>query len=505
MSYYEYSRTPPRVPTQSEIADRILQLQRSIERQIIAAQSQASVASKKRVEAEKERQSERLTQSKEKVNSQDPVVKQSVEAVDQQHRKHLSTLTDRVYNEINEAKRKMADEADRKVDYLSKEISDRLKGIDTTIKSHERTLRTISTQMEVVTHGLDAIVKDIDERFERSNQEINNVKQDIESIYKRFADEDEKAIMAVKTAVALLEVVEQRTLLDHFAPDYEAQDIRSRIERLSQSQHQGAALMAEADEAIIQIMQVESHAIQEKAKIDALVDMAMTQVEKVLYVVNENRIIEQPVEGGDPMTIENEFWSEGEYGELKKELEDLHKELDYCYDNKLTKERVEAIMRRSMEIEERIIQIGAESVAKAVLSESRLETAEDIVKDMMTKGWWIKGGEENPQIGYMGGEVANDWRKGVCFVLENNLGEEITIIIEPESESQNRLIVHQENTGEMTDRKVHEQMQTIKAQMTNLGYEMGDSVAGETNIPQMGSAEQLGKAHATEKVRQQLK
>ena len=96
---------------------------------------------------------------------------------------------------------------------------------------------------------------------------------------------------------------------------------------------------------------------------------------------------------------------------------------------------------------------------------------------MESKGWTIKGGEENPQINYMGGEVDNDWRQGVCAVLENNIGEEITIIVDPESESQNRLIVHQETSKSgMTEKKVQEQMQII--QITTDRMDMEEKNAG---------------------------
>jgi len=105
----------------------------------------------------------------------------------------------------------------------------------------------------------------------------------------------------------------------------------------------------------------------------------------------------------------------------------------------------------------------------------------------------------------MGGEIDNDWRQGVCAVLENNIGEEITIIVDPESESQNRLIVHQETSKSgMIEKKVQEQMQVIQEQMRDLGYEIGESRSGVASIPQMGSADRLGQAHATEQIRQQI-
>ena len=501
MSHYEIARTRPRFQTQQNVAEQVRQLQQELERQLRSAQDSAASASMERVrEAQRQqtqRMNESITRTNERINALDETNRRNLEEMDRRHREQLSRVTDRIYEDVNTAQKNLANKVNRQLDHLASDVSDKLQGLDTRIQSQQRDINAINEQMDVLAQGIGEIVADIDQHFERNEQEIASIQQ-------RFADEDENARAAVDMARALMETVEQRTLLDRFAPGYEAQDLRHRIDSLVQSQNHGAVLTAQAEEAITQIWQVESHATQEKAKHDAMVEIALTQIERVLTVVNENREIEQPVEGGDPMKVENEFWSEGEYGRLEQELAGLKAELEDRYNTKLTKERIEAITRRSAEIEGRILQIGAESVAKAILSEARVETVEDIVNAMTSKGWTLKGGEEDPQFNYMGGEVDHDWRQGVCAVLETNLGEEITIIVDPESESQNRLIVHQETTTGMTEKKVREQMQAIQSQMKDLGYEIGAPQAGVATIPEMGSAERLGRAHATEQIRQQL-
>ena len=503
MSHYEVARTRPRHQTQQNVAEQVRQLQQELERQLRSAQDSAASTSMERVrEAQRQqtqRMNESITRTNERINALDETTRHNLEEMDRRHREQLLQLTDRVYEDVNAAQQRLANSVSRQIDHLASDVSDQLQGLDTRIQSQQRDINAINEQMDVLAQGIGEIVADIDQHFERNEQEIASIQQ-------RFADEDANARAAVDMTRAVMETVEQRTLLDRFAPGYEAQDLRHRIDSLVQSQNQGAVLTAQAEEAITQIWQVESHATHEKAKHDAMVEITQTQVERVLTVINENREIEQPVEGGEPMKVENEFWSEGEFGRLEQELAGLKAELEDRYNTKLTKERIEAIARRSAEIESRILQIGAESVAKAILSEARVETVEDIVNAMESKGWTLKGGEADPQFNYMGGEVDHDWRKGVCAVLENNLGEEITVIVDPdETNSQNRLIVHQETskTG-MTEKKVHEQMQTIQNQMRDLGYELGESQAGVATIPEMGSAERLGRAHATEQIRQQI-
>ena len=436
-----------------------------------------------------------ISRNNARINSLEESTRRNIEAIDRRQREQMTRLTQRVYEDINTAQRQLSDRMDRQIASVQRHVDQRIDAVQ--------------GQINTLAQGMQDMAKDINQHFEQNEREMARMQGEINDIVRdinqRYASEDEQARAAVETARALMDVVEQRTPLDRFAPGYEAQDIRNRINNLTSSSNHGAALTAQAEEAILQIWQVESHALQEKAKHDAMVEIALTQVERVLTVVNENRVMEEPVEGGEPMKIENEFWSEGEYGRLEQELAVLKAELDDRYNNNLSKERVEEITRRSAEIEARIQEISSESVRKAILSEARVETAEDIVNAMESKGWMLKGTDEQPEFNYMGGELDHDWRQGVCAVLENNLGDEITVIVDPDTDTQNRLIIHQETskTG-MTDQKVREQMQAIQAQMSDLGYQVGDSKASVTHIPQMGSVDRLGQAHATEQIRKQL-
>ena len=340
MSHYEIARTRPRFQTQQNVAEQVRQLQQELERQLRSAQDSAASASMERVrEAQRQqtqRMNESITRTNERINALDETNRRNLEEMDRRHREQLSRVTDRIYEDVNTAQKNLANKVNRQLDHLASDVSDKLQGLDTRIQSQQRDINAINEQMDVLAQGIGEIVADIDQHFERNEQEIASIQQ-------RFADEDENARAAVDMARALMETVEQRTLLDRFAPGYEAQDLRHRIDSLVQSQNHGAVLTAQAEEAITQIWQVESHATQEKAKHDAMVEIALTQIERVLTVVNENREIEQPVEGGDPMKVENEFWSEGEYGRLEQELAGLKAELEDRYNTKLTKERIEAL------------------------------------------------------------------------------------------------------------------------------------------------------------------
>ena len=535
MSYIEESPIEVLGRTLQAINNQRARSQRRMAQEIRRAQANAAEEAQRRIDRAQREQTRRINDSisrnNARISSLEESTRRNLEVMDRRQREQMTRLTQRVYEDINTAQRQLSDRMDRQIASVQRHVDQRIDAVQGQVdalarstdrrfdamqgqvndlsRRTDRRFDAVQGQINTLAQGMQEMANDINQRFKDNEREMARMKSDMNNIVRdinqRYASEDEQARATVETARALMDVVEQRTPLN-FAPGYEAQDLRNRINNLTSSSNHGAALTAQAEEAILQIWQVESHALQEKAKHDAMVEIALTQVERVLTVVNENRVMEEPVEGGEPMEIENEFWSEGEYGRLEQELAALKAELDDNRDKKnIDEKRLEEITRRSAEIEARIQEIGSESVRKAILSEARVETAEDIVNAMETKGWMLRGGEEKPEFNYMGGEVDHDWRQGVCAVLENNLGDEITVIVDPDTDTQNRLIIHQETskTG-MTDKKVREQMQSIQAQMSDLGYQVGDSTSSVTHIPQMGSVDRLGQAHATEQIRKQL-
>lgn len=503
MSFFEETRVPPRPATVRDVESQIGRLRSQLQDQLKKAQREAVQQANQRAAAMQQEQMRKIQNS---INALDVASRRNLEAMDRRHREQLQNITRRVYDDMEKSQQQIVSRINHQLDNLASDVSNQIKGLETKIQQQrQRDINAINQQMQMIVDDMNEMEQNINERFKKNECEIENIRDSLADIRQRFRNEDELAHQVVDAAKKLLSMVEDRTLLDRFAPGYEAQDVRARMKDLLESPLHGAALTAKAEEAITQIWQTERHAIQEKAKHDAMVEIALTQVEKVLTVVNENRELEQKVEGGEPMKVECDFWSEGEYECLEKELNNLKAELEDRYNRKLTRERVEEILKRSAEIEGRILQISAESVAKAILSETRVETVEDIVNAMEAKGWTIKNSKGHPEFDYMGGEEDHDWRKGVCAVLENNVGEEITVIVDPVSDSQNRLIVHQEaSKSGKTDKEVHEKMQIIGDELHHLGYEVGTPTSGETYIPEMGSTERLGKAHATDKVRQKI-
>ena len=496
MSHYTVTPSSPRFQTQQRVQQDTSEIMNQIR---VLEQRQAELAAKesaRRVQAQQDAdiRQQAIAEQQQAFNAQlnalNANTRKQLLELDKQQRANLNQLSRSIYTDIGR---------------VQTQVTGQINNMASQLQTVGNNQQILSQQLKFMSQGVQQMASNIDRQFKENEREISRVKADLKSIHDRFAKEEQQARDTVFAATTLLNIVEERTMLDRFAPGYEAQDIRERIAYLAQSNNTGASLMAQAEEALVQIWQVERHAIQEKAKHDSMVEFALLQVERILNVVNANRVSQTMVEGGDPMEIENNFWSEGEYDRLSQEIQVLNNELNDRYNYSLTKERIVQIMQRSVEIESRILEISTESVSKAIYSEARVEAVEDIVTMMESKGWMIKGGEENPEMNYMGGEVDNDWRKGVFAVLQNNLGDELTVIVDPDDNGNNRLIVHTEGASNgLTEEKLNRHMMIIREEMKDLGYDIGASTNGVASIPQMGAGNLLGRAHASEQVKQKI-
>ena len=249
-------------------------------------------------------------------------------------------------------------------------------------------------------------------------------------------------------------------------------------------------------DALFRICQEDQLSLEERTLgiFDDMVEYTMCSIEFILGIANRNHIF-RIVIYGEEYEIENYFWSESEYSRLVKELNDYEKELE----NIQSRYRIRDIEKRCREIEVRIIQISVESVAKAILSQARVETIEVIISDMEKIYWILKGLKEGrPECNYMGGEEDHDWRKGVYAVLENNLREGITVIVDTVSGTHNQLIVYQHSGTSAPYFDFLGTMDWINKELGDLDYSVTEISFGEGNIPEMESAELLGKAQSSD-------
>ena len=449
-------------------------------------------------------------QIQQRINQLGEQTRQQLDQLDRQHRQQMQKLSDNIYDSMDKMQQQLAGQINtvaNSVTQLADQVGKRFQGIDNQLEIQSHNQQVLAEQQQALAAGMAQMAQDVDKRFQHTDQQIEALQGDIKDIYQHFADEDRNAQEAVNAAVALLDAVEKRTLIDRFAPNYEAQNIRMQIQQLLNSPHHGATLAAMAEAAILAIMQTESHAIQEQAKHNALVEAVLQQADRVLTVVNDNRVIKEEVKDGEPMEIENDFWSKGEYSQLEAKLKDLQAELNDRYSPTLNRVRIDTILKEISQIETRILQICNESVAKSVLSEARVEAVEDIVNAMMGHGWKLKGGIEHPDLDYLGGDVPNDWREGVFAILEKNTGETITVIVDPDDNGKNQLIVHQEGNGNAeTAAELAEKMTIICDELAEAGYDIpqGSQKQGYTHLPQMASGKQLGAAKAAEEIRSKI-
>ena len=241
--------------------------------------------------------------------------------------------------------------------------------------------------------------------------------------------------------------------------------------------------------------------IQNAISHDVAIQIAIRYVNIVISDVNTVRMIN--IRG---MKFDNDFWSEGEYGCVENDIQELELKLRYGFHGQMLATQIVDILDECDKLVYRSMQIGLESLKKVFLSEIRVETIEDIINAMEKYVWEIKN-TGGPEVGYIGGETINDMRKGTFAVLENNMfGKEITIIIDPVlSTDQNRLIVYKKKEFNESPHELQYIMRDVEKDILKMHYDVEYIKEDETeNIPEFESLQGLGQAHATKIIHQQF-
>lgn len=375
------------------------------------------------------------------------------------------------------------------------------------VENNER-MQSHLQQMETETRqrmsDMDSRMKAHEGRLDQAEQQIIGMQREMSNLKQRFNDENKAAREAVNMVVAEMDAVEKRTLIDRFVP-VDAEHVRDRISRLLESSNEGAVLAAQAEEAMTQVLQMEKDAMRRQQEHDALVNETMVRLEAMLEVVNENRTIPHKTEDGDIVEIENDYWSRGEYSQMKERLGTMRNQLEDRYDPSLTEDRIHEIDEEIEKSASQLESMTKTSVERATLSQARMETVSDIMEVMYEQGWTVKQIHDQ-DAAYMGGDDdEEDWREGVFAVMENN-GQEVTIIVNPNDDAtQNNLIIHTNNTDQ-TDDEYHRQVENIAREIGRSGYEVSaPNSGGHQHIPEFDNSERLAERGGARAVKERLR
>lgn len=459
----------------------------------------------------------------------------NVASLSEQNRRRLENRIEDVQLQLTaqfrEALGQASEESNRRMEQLQRERQKDLERIQSDVSSRirdlreqqNRTIRALENRMqesmqlmhaqieanarniEVAVQGINHLTDYVGEMEQRIESQFTQQQQQLDSIQDQLIAIESRGEEQAKIAIEWMEAVEKSNQLDRFVP-VDAAAVRRRLQNLRQSKASGAELAALANEVIIAAKELEIKCNQERLKYEQKEEMTRTILEVVLEIVNKNRVIELSDEEGNPVEVENNFWSRGRYNTLLERLNALQHEIIEHSSTDMTIQRLDAIQQEIQQGESEIRGLTAQSVERVTLSQARMQTVIDIISVMEEQGWQVieKNGIE--EIDYKGGDIASDYREGAFVRLSNNMGEEVTVMVDPDEEQQKNSIGfhYSRNDGRIdTDEENERKTASVANELRQSGYEMGvPTCAGHMPMPEMESAEEMSRQGASERIRQ---
>lgn len=189
-----------------------------------------------------------------------------------------------------------------------------------------------------------------------------------------------------------------------------------------------------------QLLLLDNKIEQAKLEYENKHQITLKAVEDVLAQMHENRNTisltdgdGQPVrdEKGQIAKIELDFWTEGEYGQLEKELMERKKEvIDGLSDPHYTVNDLNNALNRTIAIEQRQMELVVDSIKRGNASQIRAQMADLIIEQLGGQFFTVDDrGYEN-----------NDARNAYIIKLHNETSK-IIVIINPESNTVNHVVI----------------------------------------------------------------
>ena len=499
-----------------------------MEKQMAELKEHADKAAKRAAEEAKRRADQRIAEAK---RSMEAKIKKSekemsgrisdlredtrrnLEKLRREQQKALKNLEDKVYDDMDNMHRQV----DSRIDGLAHDMAviqgdllNQIAEVQSNVDLTNTRLDATNEHIDMVEAGLlnltdyvGEMEEQINQRFSEQEEEIQYIQGEVAEIQNRMSAIDARGIERAKLALALMDEVEHNNDLNRFVPE-EAQRVRRQMQALANIGATGAELSAAANAALLAAQELEISCTRERLKYEQKEELTRTLLEAVLETVNNLREIQLTEDDGEtPVSVENNFWSRGRYNALRDHLQALKDEIERKGGTDMTIERLDEIQKEILKGEVDIREITSQSVARVNLSQARMQAVSDIIGVMEEQQWEVieKNGEE--EIGYMGGEIPSDYREGFFARLRNDLGEEVTVTIEPNDDDKNTLGFHFNSARELTDEETEQKASDVAVQIEQSGYQVGKpKCATHAPMPEMESAESMSEKGAAMRIRQ---
>lgn len=419
--------------------------------------------------------------------------------LDRRHSESLRHATDQIYDNMHQGFENISRAIEAEAEHLNGRID----------KLQEWTQRN----MEIIDKNIRQLQKATIRRFEEQQQQIDSLRDSVQNIFERFKNESTMARDVINEMTTLLEVVCENNPVNIYTPG-ELREIRSHINDLMTrcGNDPAASIIAESRIIIRDILKMKEKALLEKAKHDEMLFQTKARLHAILSVIgiNTKQIIER--EGNNPVTIVTDFWTNGDYITIQKQLTEIEKMLaDEEKKDTLSFEQIVDLLKEIEHLNQKGVALMQKAVRRALQSQDRAEITLDIVNAMIRQGYQIKTENGDDAFDYLGGKIESDQREGVFAILRHpNTGEEVTVALQPNPDDKtNSIDIHVDNPNQpITEQQLRQSIERVRQEMRNSGYEPGPievpADGGDNVIPQMQSGHQMRKAGAADQLRESL-
>jgi hypothetical protein len=334
----------------------------------------------------------------------------------------------------------------------------------------------------------------VNESFKEQQKEIDKVRNRIDNLYEKDANDRTKANKLIADIIERAQTADRNLLHRKFAPGRLSQ-IERAINNIK-TDDPAATNIATVRNITNDLFILEDDVRKGQQIFNALHNHVLTEAAAVLKIMAGNRNIHPKDEKneiikdeqGNAITLEVDYWTNGKYSKLEKELKSLEKELVEKKDSiELTVDRLHNIFDRIIAIRNEQNDLVIETLKQGNASEERVKISEDLINAMLEQGFDLKKvTDEEPAHNYLGGDTATDAREGVFAILKHG-GTEITIVVNTDEKFCHQVVFQRNDELPRNEAEFRQGLEEIKRIL-----EKGTGIKmGELQIPAGGDVKQV--------------
>jgi len=453
-------------------------------------------------------------------------------------RNQLNNLESQLNNVSNEAKQAARYEAEKRVNALRREVESmednfnyQIEGLESDLaemdRNHRQAMKRQSNEFyqnltelkDWTSKSINGLENRVDESFERQQKQIDEQRERINHLYKKEANENEKARLMLKDLKILVAAIGERCNHNKFA-EGKWNQLNRRVGNLSNANVPSVSIISETMNITNDLWDLEEDVLKAQLKFEVIHNLVLFEATELLQIMSKNRtnVYYKDDEGnnlkdeeGKDIQVEIDFWTKNDYRDLENKVTNLKTELETKKDHQnLTEERLKDIRHDLNDIKEEQMFLVELALKRGIASEERVKISEEIINALIEQGFSLnklQNGE--PAHNYLKGEMEGDQREGVFAVLQNGVGAEISIIIHPdETLTHNHIVFQRNDESNLTPDELKRSIEGVKQIIEKKGYKMGGVASpqgtGDNKQRELVDANALAKTGINKDLKERL-